>query len=118
MMEVKPKVVVSRCIEFDKVRYDGQIIKNDFVERLKSFVDFIPVCPEVEIGLSIPREFLRIVASKTELRLLQPKTGLDLTSKMMDFISSFFSSIPEVDGFILKNRSPTSALKDAKNIFQ
>jgi uncharacterized protein YbgA (DUF1722 family)/uncharacterized protein YbbK (DUF523 family) len=114
MMEVKPKVVVSRCIEFDKVRHDGQIIKNDFVERLKSFVDFIPVCPEVEIGLSIPRESLRIVASKTELRLLQPKTDLDLTSKMMDFISSFFGSIPEVDVFILKNRSPTSALKDAK----
>ena len=113
-MEAKPKVVVSKCIEFDKVRYDGQIIKNDFVERLKSFVDFIPVCPEVEIGLSIPRESLRIVASKTELRLLQPKTSLDLTSKMMDFISSFFNSITEVDGFILKNRSPTSALKDAK----
>jgi len=114
MIEVIPKVVVSRCIEFDKVRYDGQLIKNDFVERLKPFVDFIPVCPEVEIGLSIPRESLRIVTNKTGLRLFQPKTGLDLTDKMKKFIDFFFSSIPEVDGFILKNRSPTSAIKDAK----
>lgn len=111
---MKPKVVVSKCIEFEKVRWDAQKIPSDFVKKLMPHVEFIPVCPEVEIGLGVPRHPIRIVQLDGKLRLIQPATNLDVTEKMLNFIDSFLDSLPEVDGFILKNRSPTSAIKDAK----
>jgi uncharacterized protein YbgA (DUF1722 family)/uncharacterized protein YbbK (DUF523 family) len=110
----RPKVVISKCLEFENVRYDGGIISSVFVKKLMPHVDFIPVCPEVEIGLGIPRDPLRIVMVEGKLRLVQPATDLDLTDKMTEFANSFLDSLPEVDGFILKSRSPTSAIKDAK----
>ena len=57
----KPKVVVSKCLEFDTCRYNGDMIFDVTIQNLKPFVTFIPVCPEVEIGLGIPRETIRIV---------------------------------------------------------
>ena len=77
-------------------------------------MEFIPVCPEVEIGLGVPGHPVRIVLLNGELRLIQPKTNLDLTEKMRSFADSFLDSLEEIDGFILKRRSPTSAIKDAK----
>jgi uncharacterized protein YbgA (DUF1722 family)/uncharacterized protein YbbK (DUF523 family) len=111
---VTPKVVLSRCIEIDPCRYNGLKIASDFVKKLIPYVDLIPVCPEVEIGLGTPRDALRIVIKEDKIRLVQPKTGLDFTEKMETFVNSFLDSLPEVDGFILKGRSPTSALRDAK----
>jgi uncharacterized protein YbbK (DUF523 family)/uncharacterized protein YbgA (DUF1722 family) len=110
----RPKVVVSKCIEHDHCRYDGKMIKNDFVELIKPYVDFIPVCSEVEIGLGIPRNPIRIISADNDYRLVQPATGLDLTDKMNNFIASFIASQREVDGFILKSRSPSCGLKDAR----
>jgi uncharacterized protein YbgA (DUF1722 family) len=57
---------------------------------------------------------VRIVKKDNELRLLQPATGLDFTEKIQQFADKFLSKLPEVDGFILKSGSPSSALKDAK----
>ncbi|MDO8842143.1 DUF523 domain-containing protein, partial [Methanocalculus sp.] len=62
----RPTLVVSRCIEFDHVRYNGDMITSDIVASLKPFVTFIPVCPEVEIGLGIPRDTIRIVLKGDE----------------------------------------------------
>ena len=111
---ITPKVVLSKCIEVEPCRYNGGIVVNDAVKQLIPHFNIIPVCPEVEIGLGTPREALRIVKKEEKMRLIQPKTGLDLTEKMEKFVSSFLESLPEVDGFILKGRSPTSAIKDAK----
>jgi uncharacterized protein YbbK (DUF523 family) len=57
----KPKLLVSKCIEFDSCRYNGQKISSDFVKKLKKCVDFNPVCPEVEIGLGVPRNPIRTI---------------------------------------------------------
>ncbi len=111
---VRPRIVISKCLEFEPVRYDAQMIPSEFVRQLKSHVDFIPVCPEVEIGLGIPRDPIRIVKIDEQLRLIQPSTNLDVTDKMQSFIKSFLDSLEEVDGFILKNRSPTSGLNNIK----
>jgi len=110
----KPTVVLSRCIEVDPCRYNGLKIASDFVKKLIPHIKLIPVCPEVEIGLGIPRDALRIVIKEDKMKLIQPKTGLDFTQKMEDFSSSFLQSLSGVDGFILKGRSPTSAIRDAK----
>lgn len=110
----KPVVVTSKCFEFDACRYNGQMIPNNFVQKLEPFVDFKPVCPEVEIGLGIPRDPVRIVNKKGNRKLVQPTTGRDLTSLMRSFSEKYLNSLTEVDGFILKSRSPSCGLKDAK----
>ncbi|MEJ2126268.1 MAG: DUF523 and DUF1722 domain-containing protein [Candidatus Bathyarchaeota archaeon] len=111
---VMPNVVISRCIEMDPCRYNALKISSEFVKKLIPKINVIPVCPEVEIGLGTPRDPLRIIEKNGRLQLIQPKTGLDLTQKMKSFTNSFLNSLSDVDGFILKNRSPSSALFDAK----
>ena len=110
----KPIVVISKCITFSPVRWDGQIVASEFVERLKPHVNFVPVCPEVEIGLGVPRSPIRIVSLKGENRLLQPSTGMDFTEKMNTFSDSFLNSLEQVDGFILKSGSPSSGFMNVK----
>ena len=92
---VTPKVVLSRCIEIDPCRYNGLKIASDFVKKLIPYVEVIPVCPEVEIGLGTPRDALRIVMNEDKMRLVQPKTELDFTEKMEKFVNSFLDSLPE-----------------------
>jgi uncharacterized protein YbgA (DUF1722 family)/uncharacterized protein YbbK (DUF523 family) len=104
----RPRLVVSRCIEFDPCRYDGSKIPSPVVAQLKSHADCIPVCPEVEIGLGIPRATVRIVRLEGRDHLLQPATGRDVTGEMTVFANRFLDSLPPVDGFILKGGSPTS----------
>jgi len=111
---VRPKIVISKCIEFDHCRYDGSLIPSDFVKALKPHVDFSPVCAEMEIGLGVPRDSIRIVSVNGEPRLIQPATGLDVTEGMMDFSDHFLSSLSGVDGFILKFRSPSCGMKDIR----
>jgi uncharacterized protein YbgA (DUF1722 family)/uncharacterized protein YbbK (DUF523 family) len=111
---VKPQVVISKCLGFAKCRYNGLTIPDDFVTNLKPHVEFNIVCPEVEIGLGIPRDPIRIVSVKKKLHLVQPATGKDLTEEMTDFSASFLNSLKTADGFILKNRSPSCGIKDVK----
>jgi uncharacterized protein YbgA (DUF1722 family)/uncharacterized protein YbbK (DUF523 family) len=111
---VKPVVVVSRCLEFEPVRYNGQVIPYDFLRELEPWVTYVPVCPEVEIGLGVPRDPVRIVMMDGEARLLQPATERDVTAEMRSFSDEFLGSLGEVDGFILKNRSPSCGISDVK----
>jgi uncharacterized protein YbgA (DUF1722 family)/uncharacterized protein YbbK (DUF523 family) len=110
----RPRIVVSRCIEFDTCRYNGAMIPSEVVRSLGPHVEFLPVCPEVEIGLGIPRDPIRIVLADGARRLVQPATGRDLTVGMERFATSFLGSLRDVDGFILKFRSPSCGMKDVK----
>ena len=110
----KPVVVTSKCFEFDACRYNGVMIPNNFVQKLEPYVKFIPVCPEVEIGLGVPRDIIRVVEKKGRRQLVQPTSGKELSKKMYKFADSFLGSLDTVDGFILKSRSPSCGIKDAK----
>ncbi|MCL7746003.1 DUF1722 domain-containing protein [Halalkalibacter alkaliphilus] len=110
----KPKVVVSKCMEFAACRYNGDQINEPTVKKLADYVEFIPICPEMEIGLGTPREVVRLVSDGDENKLIQPKTNEDLTLQMTEFANEFLGDIGEVDGFLLKNRSPTCGITDAK----
>jgi uncharacterized protein YbgA (DUF1722 family)/uncharacterized protein YbbK (DUF523 family) len=112
--DVKPRVVVSRCLEFEPVRYNGQMMRSEFVRALLPFIEPITVCPEVDIGLGVPRQTFRLVKAKGEKRLYQPETGLDLTDRMLEFADEFLSSLPPVDGFIMKSGSPSSGVRGVK----
>ncbi len=110
----RPRVVVSACLGFAAVRYSGELIPDRVVGVLREFVDFLPVCPEVEMGLGVPRPTVRLVRGEGGVRMVQPQTGEDLTQAMEAFSRGFLAGLPPVEGFILKNRSPSCALKDAR----
>jgi len=111
---VKPTILSSKCIEFDHCRYDGSMISSDFVKKIKPFVNFVTVCPEVEIGLGIPRKSLRLVYQNEKKHLIQPVTGKDFTESMISFAQSFLSDQQNIHGVILKSRSPSCGIKDVK----
>ncbi|WP_414150534.1 YbgA family protein [Acetobacterium carbinolicum] len=111
---LKPRVIVSKCIGFDACRYNGQTLPDKFVEKLKDYVEYYPVCAEVEIGLGVPRNPIRLVLEEGETVLYQPATDTEYTQEMIDFCAACFDKIPEVDGFILKGRSPSCGTKDVK----
>jgi uncharacterized protein YbgA (DUF1722 family)/uncharacterized protein YbbK (DUF523 family) len=110
----KPRIVISKCIGFDPCRYNGEIVQDKFVRRLELHVEFVCVCPEVEIGLGTPRAPVRVIASGESFKLIQPASGLDVSDKMREFSRGFLDGLREVDGFILKNRSPSCGFTDVK----
>jgi uncharacterized protein YbbK (DUF523 family) len=87
------------------------MIKSSIVEKLREYADFLPVCPEVGIGLGVPRDPVRVVDTNEGFELFQPKTGKKLARQMKMFSESFLKSINIVDGFILKNNHLLVVLK-------
>jgi uncharacterized protein YbgA (DUF1722 family)/uncharacterized protein YbbK (DUF523 family) len=111
---VKPRIIISKCIEFDFCRYNGQIIRSEIVNKLKPYVDFLPICAEVEIGLGIPRDPIRIVEKQTKKYLIQPTTGRDVTNEMNSFAHQYLVSLKDIEGFLLKSQSPSCGTRDVK----
>ncbi len=110
----KPNVVISKCLGFAKCRYNGDIVLDAIVDQLKPYVNYITVCPEVEIGLGVPRDPIRVVSDKNKLHLYQPATQKDVTKEMVSFVDKFLSSLSDIDGFILKYRSPSCGINSVR----
>jgi uncharacterized protein YbgA (DUF1722 family)/uncharacterized protein YbbK (DUF523 family) len=121
----RPRLVVSRCLELAACRYNGATIRAPLVRRLEPYVELVPICPEVEVGLGVPRDPVRLVSpgdppggggalARRELRMVQPKSGRDLTAAMNSFSDDFLSRVEPVEGFLLKSRSPSCGIKDTK----
>jgi uncharacterized protein YbgA (DUF1722 family)/uncharacterized protein YbbK (DUF523 family) len=81
---------------------------------LKPHVEFLPVCPEVEIGLGVPRDPIRIIERQKKRYLLQPSTDRDVSQQMSSFVQQFISEQHNIDGFLLKSQSPSCGTRDVK----
>jgi len=90
------------------------MITDSFVDQLKDYVEIITVCPEVEIGLGVPRAPIRVLKISNDYVLYQPETKRDLTKEMTEYCKNFVEKTTEIDGFILKNRSPSCGVGDVK----
>ena len=90
------------------------MIRASLREKLEPLVELIPICPELEIGLGVPRDPVILERREDTVHMVQPTTGRDLTRAMSDFAERFLDSLDEVDGFILKSRSPSCAVRDGK----
>jgi uncharacterized protein YbbK (DUF523 family)/uncharacterized protein YbgA (DUF1722 family) len=104
---------VSACLLGEQVRYDGGHKRNAFLlDELASHVRFVPVCPEVGIGLGIPRESIRLVRRGDEVRLLG-SAGVDHTSVMRRWAATVTGELREqgLSGFVLKKGSPSCGLE-------
>lgn len=113
----KIKLGISSCLLGNLVRYNGQHAMDRFlVDQLGQYVDWVPVCPEVECGLPVPRETMRLVGSPESPRLLTTRTGIDHTQKMLTWIEK---KLPELEkenlnGFVFKSKSPSSGMQGVK----
>jgi uncharacterized protein YbgA (DUF1722 family)/uncharacterized protein YbbK (DUF523 family) len=108
--DARMRIGVSACLLGEEVRYDGGHKRSRFVvEELGQWFDFIRVCPEVEIGMGIPRPTIRVEEHEGDLRLVSPKTGNDFTKKMQTFSKRRVGELMKegLDGYILKKGSPS-----------
>jgi len=114
-MDLKPKVVISKCINIAPVRYNGEIISDEFARKLGKYVDYIAVCPEVEICLGVPRAPVVLIKNNDgKVKMIEPQKGTNYTEAMEKFANEFLSNLKEVDGFLLKARSPSCGVMDTK----
>jgi len=107
----KPRVGVSACLLGDAVRYNGGHKRHAWlVDVLGPTVEWVPVCPEVEIGLGTPREPIDLTRAITgELRLLTTGTRADLTDRMQRYATDRIDALAalELSGYVLKADSPS-----------
>lgn len=108
----KPLVGVSQCLLGEAVRYDGQAKANQIIlEQLSRIFEFLPVCPEVEAGLCIPRPPVRLTGSITNPRITgRDDRSLDVTDIMMTYCNNKPAELKQLAGFIFKSRSPSCGL--------
>ncbi len=107
----RPRVGVSACLLGRKVRYDGGHKHDSFLTgTLARFVAFVPVCPELELGLGVPRPSLRLEGTPGAERMVVTTTGEDLTAAMRTFSRRRVRALPSLDGFVLKKDSPSCGL--------
>ncbi len=115
-MEKRPLLIVSSCFGPERCRYDGETLSCLHLADIISSARVRFVCPELSIGLGVPRYPIRLVSDGSRLRMVQTVVDRDLTEPMERFCHEFLSSLDpaEVGGFILKSRSPSCAISDAK----
>jgi uncharacterized protein YbgA (DUF1722 family)/uncharacterized protein YbbK (DUF523 family) len=115
--KVKIKIGVSSCLLGNKVRFDGGHKHDRYITgTLGLFFDFVPVCPEVECGLSVPRESMRLVGDPESPRLITNKSGIDQTDRMQAWSHIRLKELAgeNLCGFIFKKQSPTSGMERVK----
>jgi uncharacterized protein YbgA (DUF1722 family)/uncharacterized protein YbbK (DUF523 family) len=108
------RIGVSSCLLGQKVRYDGGHKRDSFVaDLLARFVEFVPLCPEMDIGLGSPRDSIHLSDVDGKVRLVNPKTGKDLTDDMTTWAHRRLSQLEKepLSGFVLKKDSPSCGME-------
>ncbi|MCG6946848.1 MAG: DUF523 and DUF1722 domain-containing protein [Deltaproteobacteria bacterium] len=113
-MENRIRLGLSTCLLGENVRFDGGHKRDRFVtDTLGQFLEFVPVCPEMECGLGVPRESMRLVGNPESPRLVTNRTKIDHTERMITWARKRVQELEKEDlcGFIFKSRSPSSGME-------
>jgi len=116
-METRIKLGISACLFGEQVRYDGGHSLDRFLtDTLGKYVEYVPVCPEVECGLGVPRESMRLVGDPGAPRLMTTRTGRDYTERMLKWARKRVAEFEHRNlcGIIFKSNSPGSGMKRVK----
>ncbi|MFC1551549.1 YbgA family protein [Candidatus Latescibacterota bacterium] len=108
---------ISTCLLGEKVRYDGGHKLDRFLrDTLGHYFEYHPVCPEVECGLTVPRESMHLVGDPTDPRLKTIRTGIDHTGRMKKWGAAKLEDLEnkKLCGYIFKSRSPSSGMERIK----
>ncbi|OYV72709.1 MAG: hypothetical protein B7Z62_01200 [Deltaproteobacteria bacterium 37-65-8] len=110
------RVLVSACLLGEKVRYDGGHKRDLFLNETPGpFVEWVRVCPEVDCGLPVPREAMRLAGDPTHPRLVTNRTGIDHTERMERWAKARLDELSRLDlrGYICKKDSPSCGMEPA-----
>ena len=114
MMVSKPRIGISSCLLGIKVRHDGGH-KHDVLitQTLGRHVEWVPVCPEFEVGMGVPRETVRLVGSPANPKMIADKSGKDWTLEMQSYANKRVRKLKDLDlsGYILKKNSPSCGME-------
>ncbi len=113
----KIRLGISACLLGERVRYDGQHkLDRYIVGTLGIFFDWVPICPEVGCGMSVPRESMRLVKTAGGIRLMTGKSGKDMTPMMETWAKKRLDKLSGegICGFIFKKDSPSSGMSRVK----
>ena len=113
----KIRLAISSCLLGENVRYDGGHKLDRFIkDTLGQYVEYVAVCPEVECGLGIPRESVRLEGKPEAPRLVTTRSKIDLTLRMMRWAQKRVVDLEKEDlcGFIFKSDSPSSGMERVK----
>ena len=116
-MSNKNRLAVSACLLGKNVRYDGgHKLKPIIQEKLGLYVDFIPICPEVECGLSVPREPMRLIGKTDNPRLMTTATRIAHSEKMVTWAREKLKDLAKLNvcAYIFKSKSPSCGLSKIK----
>lgn len=108
---------ISSCLLGNNVRYDGGHKLDRYIrDTLGQYFDFISICPEVECGLPVPRESMRLVGNSDNPKLVTTRTGIDHTLRMKSWAQKRVKSLEKegLCGFIFKKDSPSSGMQRVK----
>ena len=111
------RIGISSCLLGEGVRFDGGHKRDVYLtETFGRFVEWVPVCPEVECGLGTPRESMRLVSARDGARLLTVRTHLDHTDRMTQYSERRVEELAarELCGYVLKKDSPSCGLHRVK----
>lgn len=111
------KLGISACLLGENVRYNGGHKLDRYLrDILGRFVKYVPVCPEFECGLGIPRPAMRLIGDPEAPRLITINTKTDKTNQMLDWINKKLPALEKENlcGFIFKAKSPSSGMRDIK----
>lgn len=109
----KPRLGVSACLLGKPVRYDGGHKRDVFcADVLAPYVEWVPVCPEVEVGMPVPRPTIRLTGRSEAPRLVAERTGEDWTARMEAWAEARVDALAALDlsGFVVKKDSPSCGL--------
>lgn len=110
---IKIPIGISSCLLGEQVRFDGGHKHDPYLtETLGPYFEYVPVCPEVGCGLSVPRESMRLVGTPEEHRLIGNKSNTDYTERMQAYCARAVEELRprNLMGFIFKAKSPSSGL--------
>ena len=116
-MEDKIRLGISTCLLGENVRYDGGHKRDRFIiETLGQFVEFVPVCPEVECGLPVPRESMHLAGDPQSPRLVTTRSKIDHTERMVHWARKRVVELEKENlcGFVFKSNSPSSGMERVK----
>ena len=112
----RPKLGISSCLLGEKVRYDGDHKRNTFIiEQLSRQFEFVPICPEVAIGMGIPRPPMHLVDCDGDIRALDiANPDKDMTQSLSDYAIEISQQLASLSGYIFKSKSPSCGITGVK----
>lgn len=116
-MAHKIKIGISSCLLGNNVRYDGgHKLDQIVIDALGPFVEWVPVCPEVESGLPVPREAMQLIGDPKAHRLIMVATGIDHTDMLHTWSRKKIRLLEQerLCGYVFKSRSPSCGIDDAE----